>query len=169
MTRIAALLALTALIGGCSSFGGATPGYREPGTTAVWGAWTLRTPDSTAFAGADDVQLLLSPGTFALSATYPNSAPIHVSGSATMSERGVLTLVPRSSVEREATGLRSLSFLAGEPISLLASASGGTLVFSPEHRDADPTPSSVWHRTEAARAAGFVKSAVALPDSSRRP
>lgn len=167
MSRIAALCALTAVFGGCTSFGGA-PAYREPGTTAVWGTWSLRTPDSTAFAGAEEVQLALSPGTFTLVATYPNAAPIRVAGSASMNERGVLTLVPESTTGGP-PGPGAIPLLAGQPISLLASASGGTLVFSPEQRDPGPTPSSVWHRTEAARAAGLARGGAALPDTGRSP
>src|SRR5689334_20369061 len=76
MKRIAALLALATLMGGCGfihrTFGIRTeaPAYREPTSTAVWGTWVLRTPDSTAFAGANNVQLALSPGSFSLVAEY---------------------------------------------------------------------------------------------------
>ena len=166
MKRITALAAVAALIGGCKSLGG-TPGYREPGTTAVWGTWVLRTPDSTAFVGAQNVELSLSPGTFALTAIYPNSAPVHITGSATMTGNGVLTLVPQTGTSTAATTGRSLQLTAGAPVSVLASASGNTLVFSPEHREVDPTPSSVWHRVEAARAAGIMKGSTS--DSTRAP
>ena len=169
MRKSAALIALAMLAGGCSLFKGIrtdAPAYREPNSTAPWGTWVLRTPDSTAFVGADNVQLALSPGTFTLVATYPTSPAIRVSGTADLSDRGVLTLTPQTSLMNAPTG-RSLRFAAGQPISLLASASGNTLVFSPEHRNLDPTPSSVWHKFDAAKEAGLVKkTTTAIPDSA---
>jgi hypothetical protein len=173
MKRIAALLALGTLVGGCGfmkrTFGRAEgPAYREPNSTAVWGTWVLRTPDSTAFVGASNVQLVLNPGTFTLVATYPNAPTVNISGVADLSDRGVLTLTPQSSVSSNAPMGRALRFSAGQPVSLLASASGNTLVFSPEHRNLDPTPSSVWNKFDAAKEAGLVGNAArAVRDSSR--
>ena len=172
MRRISALLALAVLVGGCGTikrtFGvHDSPAYREPTSTAVWGTWVLRTPDSTSFIGADNVVLALNPGSFTLTANYPNRQPMSISGTATMSERGVLTLVPNQSVTAASAAGRSLAFTSGQPISLLASASGNTLVFSPEHRETDPTPSSVWHRIDAARAAGMLRG-TAMKDSTSR-
>ena len=169
MRKTTTIIGLALLAGGCSWFKtGPAPGYREPNTTAVWGTWVLRTPDSTAFVGADNVQLALSPGTFQLVAEYPSSPTVRISGVADLSDRGVLTLTPETSVSASAPTGRALRFSAGQPISLLASASGNTLVFSPEHRNLDPTPSSVWHKFNAAKEAGMVrKTATAVRDSSR--
>jgi len=169
MRKTATMIGLALLAGGCSWFRtGPAPGYREPNTTAVWGTWVLRTPDSTAFVGADNVQMALSPGSFQLVAEYPSSPTVRISGVASITDRGVLTLTPESSLSANAPTGRSLRFNAGQPISLLASASGNTLVFSPEHRNLDPTPSSVWHKFDAAKEAGMVrKTATALRDSSR--
>jgi len=174
MKRIAALLALSTLMGGCGfihrTFGIRTeaPAYREPTSTAVWGTWVLRTPDSTAFRGADNVQLALDPGSFSLVAYYPNAPTVRISGTANMTDHGVLTLIPQSSVSTNTPMGGSLRFSAGQPIALLASASGNTLVFSPEHRNLDPTPSSVWHKFDAAKEAGLVgKATNAIRDSSR--
>ena len=169
MRKIGTMIGLALLAGGCSWFKtGPAPAYREPNTTAVWGTWVLRTPDSTAFAGADNVQLQLSPGTFQLVAEYPSAPTVRISGGVDVSDRGVVTLTPQSSVSANAPAGRALRFVAGQPISLLASASGNTLVFSPEHRNLDPTPSSVWHKFDAAKEAGMVrKTAKALRESSR--
>lgn len=170
MRRISALLALAILAGGCGTmkrmFGsGSSPAHNEPNSTAVWGTWVLRTPDSTSFVGANTVELALNPGAFRLTAVYPDRQ-MSVSGTASMSERGVLTLVPSGSVAPAAAG-RSLNFMSGQPISLLASAAGNTLVFSPEHRETDPTPSSVWHRIDAARAAGMLRGTASRDSTTR--
>jgi len=169
MRRIGTMIGLALLAGGCGWFKtGPAPAYREPNTTAVWGTWVLRTPDSTAFAGADNVQLQLSPGAFQLVAEYPSSPTVRISGAVDVSDRGVVTLTPYSSVSASVPTGRALRFNAGQPISLLASASGNTLVFSPEHRNIDPTPSSVWHKFDAAKEAGMVKkTATALRDSTK--
>jgi hypothetical protein len=172
MRRIAALLVLAALLGGCGflkrTFGiRSSSAYREPGTTAVWGNWVLRTPDSTAFVGAENVQLALNPGTFTLTAVYP-ARTMSISGTASLSDRGVLTLVPSTTPTGTTATGRSLNFMQGQPIALLASAAGNTLVFSPEHRETDPTPSSVWHKMDAAKEAGLLKR-TASTDSTRSP
>lgn len=159
MRKLAGLTMLTIMLAGCGMMhrvfgnGSASHDY-APGSTAVWGTWVLRSPDSTSFVGADQVRMELQPGSFALTASYPGRAPIVVNGTANMTEGGLLTLVPASSLADPLAG-RSLNFAAGKPIALLASAAGNTLVFAPANRDVDPTPSSVWHRLEAAEKAGF--------------
>ncbi len=161
MRKTVALVALAAFVGGCSmlkrTFGTSEYHYGDPGTTAIYGTWLLRSPDSTSFVGANEVQLMLEPGTFRVAATYPGRAPLVVQGTAQYTSTGVLVLTPSSSVTEPIQG-RSLNFVAGSPISLVASAAGNTLVFAPANRTADPTPSSIWHRLDAARAAGLVTS-----------
>lgn len=119
-------------------------------TTSVFGTWLLATPpDSTAFAGATEVQLVLAPGSFSLTALYPSREPITVRGSATVADGGALTLVPESGPPQAA----SVGLATGQRITRLASASGNTLILAPP-RSSVPLPSSVWHRLEAARLAG---------------
>jgi hypothetical protein len=121
-------------------------------TTSVFGRWVLGTPaDSTGFAGASQVQLTLSPGTFALNATYPGRPALAVSGSASIADGGLLTLVP----DAGSTGATAIGMPPGQPLTRLASASGNTLVLAPPNSQV-PIPSSVWHRLDAARAAGQV-------------
>lgn len=158
MRKTVALIALAALASGCGmlkrTFGTKGYNYDEPGSTAIYGTWLLRSPDSTSFVGANEVLLTLEPGTFRVSASYPGRAPLVVDGSAHMTDTGVLMLTPSSSVADPQRG-RALNFVAGSPISLVASAAGNTLVFAPANRTVDPTPSSIWNRLDAARAAGL--------------
>jgi len=122
-------------------------------TTSVYGHWVLATPvDSTAFAGATQVELVLSPGTFNLSATYPNRAPLAVDGRAELARGGLLTLTPSPDDADVAT----IGFAPGQPFTRIASASGVTLLLAPPNRTV-PLPSSVWHRLDAARAAGTAR------------
>ena len=169
MRKLAGLTMLTVMLAGCGMMHrvfGTSSSARDysPGSTAVWGTWVLRSPDSTSFVGADQVRMELQPGSFALTASYPGRAPLVVNGTANMSESGLLTLTPASSLSNPMQG-RALNFTAGKPIALLASAAGNTLVFAPARRDVDPTPSSVWHRLEAAEKAGFT---TAQKDSAKR-
>lgn len=170
MRRIAALVALTAVLGGCGMmhrvFGSpAGSSYEGPSTTAVWGTWVLRSPDSTSFVGAQQVRMDLQPGTFSLTADYPGRTPVVVNGSASLTGTGLLTLIPSNGLAGPIQG-RSLNFVSGKPIALLASAAGNTLVFAPANREIDPTPSSVWHRLQAAERAGLT---TAQSDSARKP
>lgn len=157
MRRFAVIL-LAASLAGCGlfkhTFHGASPDY-SAGSTAVWGNWLLANPDSTTFVGAQRVELALQPGTFTLTATYPGSPATTVNGTATLTPSGELTLVPQSSLVTP-TG-RGTNLVAGQSIVLIASAAGGTMVFAPSTQR-DPTPSSVWHRVDAAEAAGMATS-----------
>lgn len=122
-------------------------------TTSVLGHWVLATPiDSTSFVGASQVDLVLAPGTFELTATYPNRTPLSVTGSATVANGGALTLVPgTASGDASAIGLSP-----GQPYTRVASASGSTLILAaPTSRV--PVPSSVWYRLDAARVAGLAR------------
>ena len=159
MRKLAGLTMLTVMLAGCGMmhrvFGSGSSSHDyAPGSTAPWGTWVLRSPDSTSFVGANQVRMELQPGSFALTADYPGRNPIVVNGTANMTEGGLLTLVPSSSLADPMQG-RSLNFAAGKPIALLASAAGNTLVFAPANRSVDPTPSSVWHRLDAAEKAGY--------------
>ena len=122
-------------------------------TTSVYGHWVLATPvDSTAFAGASQVDLTLEPGSFTLAATYPTRAPLTVTGRADLAGTGTLTLVPASGAEDATT----IGFAPGRPYTRVASASGSTLVLAAP-TSVVPLPSSVWYRLEAARLAGLAR------------
>ena len=126
-------------------------GDRGSGSTSVYGHWVLATPiDSTVFAGASQVELVLAPGTFNVSATYPGRAPLAINGRAELANGGLLTLVPGSG------DVSSVGLTAGQPLTRLATAAGNTLVLAPPNTNV-PLPSSVWHRLEAARAAGLAR------------
>jgi len=122
-------------------------------TTSVLGHWVLATPiDSTPFAGASQVDLVLTQGSFELTAKYPNREPLTVSGSADVGVGGALTFVPAPS----ATGASAIGLAPGQPYTRAASASGSTLVLAPPGSRV-PVPSSVWYRLDAARVAGLVR------------
>ena len=130
------------------------PAHREPSTTSVYGDWVLATPtDSTGFAGARAVEMKLDRTSFVLTAFYPNAAPATIHGTVAAGEGGMLTLTPSTSSQGT---IRSagLVMVAGQPITVLASAAGNTMVFSTPQGIAPQDPSSVWHRKEAAKAAG---------------
>jgi hypothetical protein len=121
--------------------------------TSVLGHWVLATPiDSTSFAGASQVDLVLAQGSFELTATYPGRPTLTVSGTADVSTAGAVTLVPATSgADASAVGLPP-----GQPYTRVASAAGSTLVLaSPGSRVALPT--SVWYRIDAARVAGLAR------------
>jgi hypothetical protein len=123
-------------------------------STSVYGRWVLATPiDSTSFAGASQVDLTLAPGSFTLVATYPDRAPLTVSGRADLATSGALTLTPSAGGEN-AGG--AIGFSSGVPFTRVASASGSTLVLASPTSQV-PVPSSVWYRLEAARVAGLAR------------
>lgn len=164
MRKLIALVALTAMTAGCGmlrkTFGlkDSSPAHREPNTTSPFGDWVLDQPDSTAFIGASLVELVLSPSSFTIRADYPSAAPVVITGGASLAPTGgLLTLTPQSGTTSTAGSGRLLMMRVGEPITLVASAAGNTLVFAPPTRDA-ALPSSVWHRKAAAAAAGMVPS-----------
>jgi hypothetical protein len=145
-------LAATTALGACTSLrrtlglgGGGT------GSTSPYGHWVLATPiDSTAFAGATQVELVLAPGSFTLSAAYPNRPQLAVAGSAALADGGLLTLVPNDG------DAASVGLPQGRPFTRMASAAGATLILAPPSASV-PLPSSVWHRLDVARAAGLVR------------
>ena len=161
MQRITVVLALALMATGCGLFKRAfgvtdeSAAHTEPTTTSPFGEWVLATPpDSTAFAGASSVELQLSPRAFAITATYPSRDPLVITGDVSYTDTGRLTFIPARSTAAYGTRGAALAFTPGEPITLLASAAGGSLVFSPDA--AAFVPSSVWYRKDRARAAGAV-------------
>lgn len=152
-------LLIAPLIGGCGLFNHGKlvedpPAHREPNTTSIYGDWVLATPsDSTAFAGASLVELNIAPASFAITATYPHAAaPTVVRGTLTTTDGALLTLTPNTGTVGGHRG--ALVLVAGQPVSVLASAAGNTMVFSAPGGVTASDPSSVWHRKEAAKAAG---------------
>jgi len=160
-----AALALSALAGcrhNTISLASDPPAHREPTTTSIYGDWLLATPaDSTAFAGASAVELTLDRSSFVITATYPSAAPLVVRGAATAGEGGTLTLTPQTGTRPSAQS--ALALVPGRPVTVLASAAGNTMVFSPPNGVTAAEPSSVWHRKEAAKAAGTANAAAATP------
>ena len=160
MRRTLGALAGLMLLAGCGFFQkslglkSGTPEYTPPTTTSIYGDWVLASaPDSTAFAGAREVRLELKPGTFTITADYPTQTPLVVTGTAALADDGTLTLTP-SGYTSARQG--ALAMIAGQPLSLLASAAGNTLVFKPP-TDRALEPSSVWHKYDKAKQAGTVK------------
>jgi hypothetical protein len=132
------------------------PAHREPTTTSIYGDWVLATPtDSTAFVGARLVEMTLDRNRFVLTATYPSSPAVVVRGTVSEGEGGVLTLTPQTSTQGVPHSA-ALVLVAGQPVTVLASAAGNTMVFSTPTGITPADPSSVWHRKEAAKAAGQV-------------
>jgi hypothetical protein len=139
-----------------------SPAHREPSSTSIWGDWVLRTPvDSTAFVGARVVQLSLNPTGFVITANYPSQGPMTITGSTSVADGTLLTLTPATGGGMEG---RTLAFAPGQPISLRASAAGGTLVFAPPSDVNLLFPSSVWNKKENAQAAGLIVG----PDTTKR-
>ena len=152
---IASLTLVLAGTVGCSTVQQGAPLGAVTGspTTSVLGHWVLATPiDSTSFAGASQVDLVLAPGSFELTATYPNRAPLTVTGSAEVATGGALTLVPSTS----AADASAIGLPPGQPYTRVASAAGSTLVLAPP-ASRIPVPSSVWYRLDAARVAGLAR------------
>lgn len=169
MRRYAAILGLTAALGGCGLFHHTEPpAHSTPKTTAVWGNWILRHPDSTSFAGASTVELELQPGAFTLTANYPGTAPVVISGRVDQSGGGLLTFVPQSGLGSATDRWHAFHFVSGQPITVLAGAAGNSLVFAPSAHLDDPTPSSVWSRMSAAEEAGLLGARTASADTTRR-
>jgi hypothetical protein len=173
--RIATLLLLGTALTGCSlarkmGFKDDVPGHKEPKSTSIYGDWVLATPDSTAFAGSTLVELHLQRSSFIIRAAYPNEAtPQVITGTAQIDSTGLLTLVPTSGAQRTG-GNGPLMMVVGRPVTLIASAAGGTLLFKPPHENVDPTPSSVWHKKSAATAAGKVsKKQTSAGEVERKP
>lgn len=153
-TRIlAALMLALASLPSCQSISRMLGRDVSGQSTSVYGHWVLATPvDSTAFTGATQVELVLSPGTFNLSATYPDRAPLAIDGRAELAPGGLLTLTPSP----DDADVARIGIAPGQAFTRVASASGVTLLLAPPNATV-PLPSSVWHRIDAARAAGTVR------------
>jgi hypothetical protein len=164
MRRIVALVAFAATVAACGglkkTFGikDEPPAHRAPNTTSIYGDWVLTNMDSTAFAGAKLVELVLQPSTFTLTATYPNQEIVTVNGSVGYGD-GLLTLTPTSSAAAVGERWHGM-FVPGRPIVVVASAAGGSLVFAPPptslQGSAAVVPSSVWNKKSQAERAGQV-------------
>jgi len=159
MRRTVLALALLATLPACSLFRKAkltdsTPAHTSAQNSSPFGEWVLSTdPNQTAFAGARRVELSLTPSNFRMVAIYPAGDQVVITGPASITPSGLLTLVPQSTTAMASGGRPPI--LAGETIQVLASAADNTMVFaSPEGMN--PTPSSVWHRVAKAREAGEV-------------
>ena len=158
MRKMIVLLAMATVVSACGFFkrGGEPPAHRSPSTTSIYGDWVLSSPvDSTAFAGASSVEMSLSQTRFTITANFPGRVSQRITGSAGTGEGGILTLIPETGSTDATLARRSMSLVAGQPIQLIASAAGGTLVFKPP-QDTDPTPSSVWSKRAQAEAAGII-------------
>jgi hypothetical protein len=159
MRRTVLALTLLAWIPACSLFRkgrltDSSPAHTAAQTSSPFGEWVLfSNPEQTAFAGARRVELTLTPSDFRMVAVYPAGDQVVITGPATITPSGLLTLMPQNTT-RTASGIQP-PILAGQTIEVLASAADNTMVFAPPHGMA-PTPSSVWHRMEKAREAGQV-------------
>jgi hypothetical protein len=133
----------------------------EPKTVSVLGDWVLATrPDSTVFVGASQVELHIGMNEFTIQARYPGRSDVIIKGDVnTDGTTGPLQLVPRTMLGGAGGGAPPLAIVTGQPITMIASAAGQTLVFGSLDPGAPPNPSSVWHRREAARAAGTYEAA----------
>jgi hypothetical protein len=158
MRKIALLIAMVA-VAGCGGFKktfgikDAPPAHSEPKTTSIYGDWILANIDSTAFAGAQTVELALHQTDFSITAVYAGRPTFTVTGGAATGE-GLLTLTPSAVSDPTAVGG---AFVAGRPIVLVASAAGSSLVFAPPPHGSGTAaivPSSIWHKKAMAKAAG---------------
>ena len=159
MRRTVLALALLATLPACSLFRKAkltdsTPAHTPAQNSSPFGEWVLFTdPNQTAFAGARRVELSLTPSDFKMVAIYPAGDRVVITGPATITPSGLLTLMPQNATAMTSGGRPPI--LAGQTIQVLASAADNTMVFAPPEGMA-PTPSSVWHRVDKAREAGQV-------------
>jgi hypothetical protein len=157
MRRTVLALVLLAAVPACSLFRkgrltDSAPAHTPAQTSSPFGQWVLFTdPNQTAFAGARRVELDLTPTTFRMVAVYPAGDQVVITGPASITPSGMLTLMPQSTTTMASGGRPPI--LAGQTIVVLASAADNTMVFAPAHGMA-PTPSSVWHRVAKAREAG---------------
>lgn len=132
------------------------PAHVEPASTSIWGDWVMATPpDSTAFTGASSVEMALQPGSFVITATYPNRAPLVVRGVASLAETSLLTLTPTAEMDGLAKS-GAMVMTPGQPTTMMATAAGGSLIFAAPNADA-AIPTSVWHKRADAKAAGTLK------------
>ncbi|MDQ6886627.1 MAG: hypothetical protein M3068_04970 [Gemmatimonadota bacterium] len=136
-----------------------SPPMQRARTFTVIGNWVLATPpDSTAFAGAQNVLLSLTSTSFILTANYPGKPPFIISGDADAKpEGGLITLTPRQTIQDGRVVDPNPEFIAGRPVTVIATAAGPSMVFA--HQDNPKLPTSIWARPAEAEAAGIIKSA----------
>lgn len=170
MRRTVLALVLLAWLPACSLFRkgrltDSAPAHTPAQTSSPFGEWVLFTdPNQTAFAGARRVELSLTPNSFRMVAVYPAGDQVVITGPASITPSGLLTLMPQSTTTMASGGRPPI--LAGQMIQVLASAADNTMVFAPPE-GMQPTPSSVWHRLAKAReAAGQVPVARAAATDS---
>ena len=158
MRKAVLLLAAGTALSACGMFkrGGEPPAHTSPKSTSIYGQWVLASPvNQTAFAGATSVQMNLGESTFSMLAEYPGQPNSIVSGTVATGEGGTIVLTPTTGSTNASYAGRSMALIPGQPISLIASAAGGSLVFKPPH-ETDPTPSSSWMKRSQAEAAGLI-------------
>lgn len=158
MRKAVLLLAAGTALSACGMFkrGAEPPAHTSPKSTSIYGEWVLASPvNQTAFAGATSVQMSLGESSFTILAAYPGQPNSVVTGTVSRSEGGTVVLTPTSGSTNASYAGRSMALMPGQPISLIASAAGGSLVFKPPH-ETDPTPSSSWMKRSAAEAAGLI-------------
>ena len=144
---------------------------QEPKTVSVLGDWVMATrPDSTVFVGARQVELHIGMTEFTIQARYPARSDVIITGEVkTDGTAGPIQLVPRMIAGGAGGTAPPIAITAGQPIALIAGAAGQTLVFGSLDPGAPPNPSSVWHRREAARAAGTYEAAGTIEAEKKRP
>lgn len=136
-------------------------------SASILGDWVLVNADETQFVGAQTVELRLKPGAFTLVAQYPGEGLVVVDGTASFDPNGgLLTLTPRSNT-RATSGRGAPLLPVGETLSVLATAADNTMVFA-QPGDALREPTSVWHKSTAARRAG-VDAVLSQRDSANVP
>ncbi len=160
-------LALAAAVAGCSRFsrGGqvtdTAPAHAGAQSANIFGDWILgSSPDSTAFVGARVVQMGLSPSRFTIIANYAAGEPWVVTGMVAVSEDGGMIRLTPETNNRTYSGVVNAPLRPNMPFELLVSAADNSMVFAPPPNGALDLgrPSSVWHRRDAAMAAGLVTS-----------
>src|SRR5688500_7037671 len=101
MRRTVLALALLATIPACSLLRRAkltdsTPAVTPAQSSTPFGEWVLSTdPNQTAFAGARRVELTLTPSDFKMVAIYPAGDQVVITGPASVTPSGLLTLMPQ--------------------------------------------------------------------------
>lgn len=158
MRKAVLMLAAVTALSACGMFkrGGEPPAHKSPTSTSIYGTWVLASPvNQTAFAGATSVQMNLAETSFSILATYPGQPNSIVSGTVSAGEGGTVVLTPTTGSTNTTYAGRSMALMPGQPISLIASAAGGSLVFKPPH-ETDPTPSSSWMKRSQAEQAGLI-------------
>jgi hypothetical protein len=169
MRKAIVAIALAGTVAGCGFFrktfgiSDSSPAHSSPQTTSIWGNWVLGTPtDSTAFFGAQLVEMTLDESRFTITADYQTRPDVVITGGVSRAAAGgLVTLDPQSGLDQMGTG--TYVWRPGERVTLVASAAGDALLFALP-RDMTARPTSTWYRKEAAEKAGMIP-----PRSGREP